>query len=147
MSGQPSWISQVGSACALISKLNAGLYHGLRVPRPGDQEWEELVDVTKCRHGWAISPEAVLPKLGLRYQLTDLHPERVTLPLQVSVMMPCYGAHVALMVDLSSDLTATVVNLRRGELVTKLPYSELCSLLCLGLRVGDYLAVSIQPEE
>ena len=144
------YIGQEGSACALISLLNAAIYHNLPAPRPGTDEFEELVDLVGARHGGAICSEKALKPLGLTSSVVDLHPYNLQdgLPVAFSVHTPEWGFHSTLAVDvccLDDGYYLTLVNLRASELVSSVKFRDFGNILTLGRLVGDQLAASIQP--
>jgi len=54
------------SSCQLIAAINALIFLGK--PDISDELFEELVDLTKCRHGGAICIEKAYPILGLTHE-------------------------------------------------------------------------------
>ena len=54
------------SSCQLIAAINALIFLGK--PDISDELFEELVDLTKCRHGGAICIEKAYPVLGLTHE-------------------------------------------------------------------------------
>ena len=144
------WIGQDGSACALISLLNAAIYHDLPAPRPGTDEYEELIDLVGARHGGATQPKLALEPLGLTSSTIDLHPYNLAdgLPVDFSVHTSEWGFHSVLVVAvnwLDDGCYLDVVNLKSQELVSSVNFKEFGSILTLGQLVGSHLAASIQP--
>jgi len=144
------WIGQVDEACALISLLNAGIYHGLSVPRPGTDEFDELMDLVGAVAGPAIRPELVLDRLGLTSSVVDLNPANLLagLPIELSVRTEEFGFHSTLIVGMEpkkGGCHLTMVNLSSDCLVSSVPFKELGTLLSFGYSVGSHLAASIQP--
>ena len=99
------WIAQAdypqGGPCVPIAMCNALIYWGFDPPRPGDDLWEVMVDVAKCRYGSAIQPSHVAAWLDLVQ--VPVHFEHEQMPLMLSVHDPKWGMHAVLMTERDGD--------------------------------------------
>ena len=143
-----NWITQQYACCEPIAILNAALYHGIEVPRPGSREFEEIVDLTGCRHGSALATHKLVERLGLEERAVDLHPRNAeaALPIAFYVWTQEMGYHAVLIVSIGKDFNTAVVNLTRKRPVSIMKYVNLLRLLP-GVNVGEYAAASIQPAK
>jgi hypothetical protein len=102
--------------CQLVTAVNAAHYLTGRVV--SDEEYEELVDLTRCRHGSAICIREAWTRLGIcegeRFdQWPDLSTPGLLMPLEINVWHKFYGFHSILAIDYSPETEAfRVTNFR-----------------------------------
>ena len=122
------------SECQLVTALNAHYYLTGNIIKQDTQEYEDLVDLCKARHGSAICIGKVYQKLGLTilekhrflynflysYKKDNLFKKNVKrkklpLPIEVSINHRLTGSHSILIVDHSVKCNAVRVTNFRYE--------------------------------
>lgn len=101
------------SECQLITALNAYYYlTGKQYCKQDSQDYEDLVDLVKARHGAAICVEKAWKKFGIEIvwegiSLYDLFEKKtLRLPIEFNVWSKGYGFHSTLIVDYNTKCDA-----------------------------------------
>jgi hypothetical protein len=111
--------------CSPRAVANACRFYGIPCPDPTTDEWEEIVDVTGCRHGTAVMEIGeIAERFGLRATRVPAGSLAGKLPAILTVYNPEVGhnLHCVLVVGWRGNV-ATVVNYRveDGPVVERLP--------------------------
>ena len=115
------------SCCHLIALLNAHRFWGLKTVSPSDPEWEDWVDVWKCRHGAVIGVDRLYADLQICWKPLELENcTNVVLPISVSHFDRLAGFHSSLVIAIEKDMW-TIVNKSgwRGDLIQQVPKTSL----------------------
>jgi len=108
--------------CLPRAMVNACRFYGIPCVDPSSEEWEEIIEVSGCRHGSAgISEERMAEHFGLRAVPIDAARVQGQIPVLLTVYNPEVGhnLHCVLVVGWAGDV-ATVLNYRVEEgLVTE----------------------------
>ena len=92
--------SQKYSECQLVTALNAYYFLTGKIIKQDSKRYENLVDLCFARYGAAININKVHKKLGLKITKHYISlPNKVRLPLEISVWHKSYGFHSVLIVD------------------------------------------------
>jgi len=104
--------------------LNALRYHGIPSTDQRTQEFQELVDLVKCRIGPAISIEKAVKKLGLKGGEYPYRLKKLPLPFMMTIHLR--GFHAVLCVGQEGD-SLRLVNVwgDRGPAEVLLPIDEI----------------------
>ena len=95
------------ASCQLVAAINAGIFLGMT--DVSDELFEELVDLTLCRHGSCICVEAAYSVLGLEYVDMDKRRNKLKwigehLPVEIGYIDKKRGFHSALVVKVEDDV-------------------------------------------
>ena len=116
------------SCCHLITLLNAHRFWSLPTISPSDPEWEDWVDIYRCRHGAVIPVECMYADLQICWKSLSLEKSCTVdqLPIMVSHFDRLAGFHSSLVVDIDKD-NWTIVNRSgwRGPLIQIVNRNEL----------------------
>jgi hypothetical protein len=119
-----------GSCCALFALVNALRYYNKYTPSPGTKEWEELIDLIKCRNGAALRTKFVADYLGLKIIEIDINKNMIisNLPVLLCVIEPenKVGLHATLVIS-GDKKSATLVNYRwkSGPAIEKIFWEDI----------------------
>ncbi len=99
-----SYILQAeGSYCFLVSMLNAKRYHGLPTCKPGDREFEWLVDFSFARNGSCLRRDELCERLGVRLVEVSMEEAHLNLPVSFACWPPGCRSHEVLAIGGNAD--------------------------------------------
>lgn len=119
-------------SCQLLTALNArSLLTGQTEVVPNSKEFETLVDLVHCRYGAALRIDKAYYYLRLAVQKGPNNNRWVYYriqegrPVELSIWTPDFGYHSVLVIDITKDGSAIVINFKEGERISLVNWQDL----------------------
>jgi hypothetical protein len=119
-------------SCQLLTALNARSFlTGRTEIMPNSKEFETLVDLTCCRYGSALRINKAYYYLRLVAQNGPndnrwiYHRIQENRPVELSIWAPDFGYHSVLVIDITKNGSAIVINFKKRERISLVNWQDL----------------------